>query len=107
MLLTTLMKEGTDLIGPCIADLGTLDGMVRFLETESVELIEEILIGMCALSNRCLWQQEESDLFTVFRNSGAFVEYLQGFIASADDGHARAFEAATIFLANLAGTSGR
>jgi hypothetical protein len=89
VMLTTMMKEAPELMGECIFEIGTFDGFVRFFDTQNVALIEDILIGVWALTNRFLVNRpdlnESPELLSLFQHSEEFVEEVKKLIELGDD----------------------
>jgi uncharacterized protein (UPF0147 family) len=89
VLLTTMMKEAPELMEECILNIGTLDGFVRFFDTQNVSLIADILIGVWTLANRYLVNRPDltkrPDLLSLFENSEVFVEKIQELIEDVND----------------------
>jgi hypothetical protein len=84
-----MMKEAPELMEGCILQVGTLDGFVRFFETQNAALIGDILIGVWALANRYLVSRpdlnERPDMLSLFENSEWFVDEVKLLMECADD----------------------
>jgi hypothetical protein len=101
-----LMALRPQLFHDIVVDFGTLDFLLRFFETHDARLIEEMFMGLAALSNRFVGDRPNADderaLLAVFENSTGLIDAVQNFLDehTAECG-VNMIEAAEIFMRNV------